>query len=362
MYTLFNSDSNQEKISVVIPKFNSVKKIINEDIQKVMDYYREYNYQISHTHLIVRILSILNVSFSRSIPDYINTAIERTPIIARLLKLIYPTNDKVETHNGTFYNEHITEYIIASDDNFDVDYVTKHWGFVSPVKIHTHPFTDFSYGFANSKYNSQSETGVAVISVNIPMIALQWRLFNRLFKDNSNFYIKANAFAIRYVMLNTLRNHMEHTVINRFMAYYLQKPVSPFLKNHSIFVNDITSKLDEAILQMVETVEKKKVNINQVFTMFPTLYFPAWSSVIRMPDIVTTQYNKWIFLVAYLPYIELYLAMVKNKDIRSDRDTLFTIRRQLKYLENQRGLMIPLDRTSAMKYSNIKSMLVDLTA
>ena len=61
MYTLFTSDSNQDKIITTIPKFNSVKKIIEEEITKlIVSYCQFYDqsglfqsfFRISHQHLL----------------------------------------------------------------------------------------------------------------------------------------------------------------------------------------------------------------------------------------------------------------------------------------------------------------------
>lgn len=362
MYTLFNTDSNQDKLMVTIPKFNSVKKIIEEDSQKIIDYYKDYQYLIDHNHLIVKILAMLNVSFKRDFIDYVDTARERTAFIAQRLKLIHPINKDVDKHNGTFYNERVTEYIIASDDEFDIQHAMKHWGYIPSVKVHTHPFTDFSYGFANSKYISHNESGVAVISINIPLLALQWRMFCRVTKHVTDFHMKANAFTTRFIMLNTLYGHIQHTIINRFMHYYLQKPILPYIKQHNIFIRDITEKLDESIIQMLDVVEKKKLELNEIFTMFPSFRHESWAQAIRLPDLPTTQFTKWIYIVTYLPYIQMYLMLIKTNNSRLDRDVLFTIKRNIKYLENSRGMILPLDKNSANNLLIIKSLLADITA
>lgn len=362
MYTLFTSDSNQDKITTTIPKFNSVKKIIEDDSQKIIDYYKDYQYLIDRNHLIVKILTFLNVSFKRNFIDYVETAREKTAVIAKRLKLIHPLNPNVEKHNGAFYNEQTTEYIIASDDEFDLVDAIKHWGYMPSIKVHTHPFTDFSYSFANSKYKSNSENGVAVISINIPLLALQWRMFCRVTKHVSDFHVKANAFATRFVMLNTLYGHIQHTIINRFMGYYLQRPLASYIRQHNVFVSDITSRLDETILQMVDVVNKKKLELNEVFTTFPSFRHASWSEAIRLPDLPTTQYTKWIYIVTYLPYVMMYLTMVKNNKSALDRDVLFTIKRNIQYLENSRGMILPLDKTSANNLLMVKSLLADITA
>ena len=58
----------------------------------------------------------------------------------------------------------------------------------------------------------------------------------------------------------------------------------------------------------------------------------------------------------------MYLMMVKNNKSTLDRDVLFTIKRNIQYLENSRGMILPLDKTSANNLLMVKALLADITA
>ena len=58
----------------------------------------------------------------------------------------------------------------------------------------------------------------------------------------------------------------------------------------------------------------------------------------------------------------MYLMMVKNNKSALDRDVLFTIKRNIQYLENSRGMILPLDKTSANNLLIVKALLADITA
>lgn len=357
MYSLFDIDTSDNPTHYTIPMFKHVKKILDNQIQKSIDYYRDEVAPIKSDHLLIQLLSTLNVSFNRSLYDYVNTARDRTESLAKSFKLIYPTNVSVETKNGTFYHANTSEYIIASEEPFDIENAVKSWGHVLAVKIHTHPFTDMGIGIPDGNYKNSFENGYAVLSVNIALLALQWRCYCYKFKKHRLDKTAMKQFVYNYVLANMIPRHTELCLINRTIAYTRLTPVRPFIRMHPFQITDCTPEIDEVILKRTEYINKNSLDFNEIFTVHETIRYKSWARAIRLPSIALTRNSKWVFVLAYLPYLDYYLCILKERKIRVDSALAVTIRRHLNYLENTKGLPTPLDYHSGALYLKVKDSL-----
>ena len=357
MYSLFDIDISSHPTCYTIPMFNNVKKILSNQIQKSVDYYRDAVSPIKGDHFLVQLLSNLNVSFSRDLYDYVTTARDRTESIARNFKLIHPTNAVVQPRDGSFYNKNVSEYIIASEEPFDIEAADKSWGLVIPDKIHCHPFTDMSIGIPNGNYSNTFENGYAVLSVNVALLALQWRGYCRAFKKHRLDKSAMKQFVYNYVMANMIARHTELCLINRTMAYTTLSSVTPFIRMHPFQVFDTTHEIDAVILKRTEYTRKNSLKFNEVFTIHETIRYKNWARAIRLPSIALTRNTKWVYVLAYLPYLDYYTAILKARTTRIDSELAQTIKRHLSYLENTRGLPVPLDFHSGKLYLKVKDQL-----
>lgn len=362
MYTLFDITEKDRRYNVTIPKFNHVDTIIGKETQKVQDYYRFHKSFLPSNHLLVKLILNLNVSLERDILSYVSAVEDRTDKLAKAFKFVHPTNTNVETHDGTFYNKNTVEYIIASDENFDIPTAWEKWRSIVPVKIHSHPFTDMSIGIPNGKYPNHMTKGPAVISINIPLLALQYKAWVMYEQNKSEVSERLENFVYNFVITNMVKRHNEICLINRTMAFCTEQPIGEFAKTHPFFVVDYTSKVDEVLITRDKYLNTRKVDFKQLFLVYKPLYFKNWAAVLALPKMAPTRQVSWIFLLSYLPSILFYLKVVTKQNSKLDREVAQLINRHIKYMENSRALPTNLDHYTGARLQEVKDILISMQA
>ena len=357
MYTLFDITEKDRKHRIVIPKFQHVHDVINRETAKVQGYYRFHTPHLPSNHLLIKLILSLNVSLERQILEYVSTVEDKTAQLAKAFKLIHPTNTNVQTFDGTFYNDNTVEYIIASDEYFDVSKAWELWRSIVPVKIHSHPFTDMSIGIPNGKYPQQSNKGPAVISINIPMLALQYKAWVHYEQNKGSTSLGLQNFVYNYVIANMVKRHTEICLINRTMAFCTEKPIAEFTKQHSFMVVDYSGKVDEVLISRDKYLNQRKVDFNQLFLVYDTLYFDTWAKVLALPKIAPTRQVRWIFLLSYLPAIHFYLTVILKQDSKLDRELGMQVRRHIGYMENSQLIPTNLDTHTGNLLEEVKNLL-----
>lgn len=362
MYTLFDITEADRRHHITIPTFEHVKNILHTQTQKVQDYHRFFNNHTPSNHLLIRLIYSLNVSFERELFSYVGAARDRTDKLAKTYKLIHPTNQKVETWDGTFYNTNTAEYIIASDENFDIAMAWEKWESIVPVKIHSHPFTDMSVGIPNGKYPMQLTKGPAVISINIPMLALQYRAWVTHRQNRDETSLNLQSFVHNYVLTNMVKRHLEICLINRTIAFCTEQPISEFTRQHPIQVTNYSGKVDEVLIARDKYLGQRKVDFAQLYLVYKPLYFESWAKILKLPKMAPTRFSRWIFLLSYLPYIEFYLRVIQKQDARLDRHLVIQIKRHLGYMDNAQSIPTNLDQYTNIRLQEVRNLLNALGA
>lgn len=362
MYTLFDIAPSDKRYGVNIPKFTYVKKVLQYETQKVYDYHHFYKHYVKPNHLLAKLLFNLNVSYDRDIYSFVSAVQDRTERLAKVYKLIHPTNQNAERHQGIFYNQSVNEYLIANDEPFNIAKAWELWENVVAVKIHAHHYSDVSLGIPNSKYPLDTGAGNAVISINVALLALQYRAWRYHLKQKMEHREAIPIFLYNYVFVNMLKRHVEICVINRTINTIMNRPVSPFSRLHPLFVYDMTTKLDEVIALRAQVLTERKADFKQLFLMFDPVFFSSWAAVLKLPNMAPTRNTRWVYLLSYLPYLHFYLTIISTQDARLDRHLAQQIKRHIGYMENTKEIPLITDEITHERLTEVKQLLANLQA
>lgn len=362
MYTLFDIKTDLPVDRKKIVEFDNVKKVLLDQVQTVKDYHRFTHLHIPSNHLLIRLLHMTNVSLSRESYNYVAMARDRTAKLAKHFKLIHSTNTDADIYTGQFYSEHVDEYIILHDAMFDVEHAIKYWQSLSPVKIHYHPFNDMGIGVPNGRYKAPTK-GFAVISINLPLLALQYRQW--IIKTQMNAEVKSNTetYIHQFVMANMAMRHTEIAMINRTVDTALgDRALEPFIRHNPVYVADYTDKVDKVIAKRLEHLSKKKHDFKEFVSAFEMLRFIHWGQIINLPDMARTRHVKWVYLLTYCRFLRFYLTHVKELDVRLSKRLINDIQRQLKYLSNANALPMHLPSALGNDLEQTKLLLSSIQA
>lgn len=315
--------------------FAYINTTVNKDLQRFVDYYQSQPRFVNNAHLLVRLIMGLAVNFERPIDEIVRRTNDVMYQSCNPLGITTATNYGRVFTPGQFYNRTNEEIIFVHGTEFDVDMCYANWRTLQPVKVMAHPFTDMQMQRCGGRYIS-SETGLVVISINLPMLALQYKAWLDE-RERTGSHLRIHHFISMFVITNMVYSHTDLAYINRFKARYMKEPVQPYRRMHPFYITDVSQMLDAAIAQNIQSINKQSLSWDDIawnFTLFGTY---SLASFMRPPDVVPTRQILWAVTVGYLPLWDfLCRVTVRNKNA----STFYTagIKRYLRAIQNDRLL------------------------
>lgn len=358
MYQLFKDYPIKRNTRIDAPDFLFVRKTMLREMARVVEFYSNSNYVVDGDHLINQLLLQLNVSLSRDLESYIRACGQETERLARAFNLVNPVVASPKPHTGTFYNSNTKEFIILHASDFDYNKAYKQWKKLVPIKVHSHEFTDITCGIPNGTYkNSLGEGGCAVISINMPMLALQYRAWIEQERNNQDYKDQSVNFIMQYPLTNMVWRHMDIVLINRLVNKYRNKPVAKYLRIHPIATINLDDRLDSALDKRIEYIKKGEYKFDQLFTIFNCLRRPDWMTVLRPIDIAPVRSVKWVLEVQVLNYFEFFLEVRRDNGSSYNTQEVTRALRDLRNLENDSTYFKSAFGNLNIRMNNMKTLL-----
>lgn len=305
MLDLFRDTPIINKGVVQIPQFVYVRGSYNREIAKVVEYYQNNVKWIANQHPLIRLMLSLNVSMKRDYQNYVDVISDATMRIAGPFRFTTATNHGALFTNGDFYNRNVVEVVIINDDEFDIQAAIDGWRELQPIRVLRHPFTDLSLGRCDGNYTWSDEQGIAVISVNICMLAFQYRRWceEEAVSDISGNREAIHQFFSRYPITNMIYSHVDVCYFNRLTATYRNEPVAAYIKAHPFFVVDYSAKVDDVIQKQLAIEEGRQLTFDHMLISIAEISTRNLFEAMALPNVVLTRQVKWALIIARLPLI-----------------------------------------------------------
>lgn len=335
MYQLFKDPQINRNTKIDSADFTYVKKTLLREISRIKEYYSSANFIVQNTHIVNQLLIHLNVSINRDLESYVRVCGDETERLARAFKLIHPVVSNPQARQGTFYNDSTKEFIILHADEFDYNTAYRKWRKLVPIKVRTHNFTDIHGSPLDGTYaNSLNENGYAVISINLPMLALQHRAWREEVRSREDVKTQTINFIYQYPLTNMIYRHMELALINRTIAKYNGLPVASKVKSHPIATINLDNRVDSLIESRVDYIKAGQYKFDQLFNMFSCLTCDNWFDVIRPMDVAPVRSVKWVLELQILRYFKFFLQVRKDSNGSYNSREVTRALRDIRNLEN----------------------------
>ena len=358
MYQLFKDYPIKRNTRIDAADFLYVRKTMLREMGRIVEFYSNSNHVVNGDHLINQLLLQLNVSLSRDLESYVRACGQETERLARAFKLVNPVVNDPKPHVGTFYNSSTKEFIILHASDFDYNTAYAKWKKLVPIKVHSHNFTDTNCAIPDGKYkNSENEGGCVVISINLPMLALQYRAWIEQERSGQDYKDQSVNFIMQYPLTNMVWRHMDIAVINRLINKYRDKPVAKYTRTHSIATVNTDERLDSVLDKRIDYIKKGEYKFDQLFTIFNCLRRPDWMTVLRPIDIAPVRSVKWVLEVQVLNYFEFFLEVRRDNGGRYNGREITRALRDLRNLENDSTYFKSAFSELNTKLTNIKTLL-----
>lgn len=296
------------------PTWPFVKRGIDLTTQRVINYYRSYAKPVKSDHFLIRLLGTIAVPRRLPIERYYANVDAIALNVAMFHKMTSPIY-KGKVFEGVFYGTSTPEILLASDDYFDFEEVSANWENACPITPLLHDKSDLS-ALIPTGVNTSDQNGLAVILINISMLAVQYRAFLRS-QLNSVAPRHAGHFIASYVLPNMLRAHNELCLFNRINNMALGKPPSSELfVRHPFSLPDYTHYVDSAIKTTLTNISKGSLGFNKVLSSLPALSHEHLYEALIMPDMAPTRQCDWALVTARLKHLS-FLIRVCDRQLLS---------------------------------------------
>lgn len=328
------------------------------ELTRITDYYRTSSFVVDGDHLINQLLLHLNVSLNRDIESYVRMCGYETERLARVFRLVNPVVGDPKPYSGTFYNNDTKEFIILHANQFDFNKAYDDWEKLVPIKVHAHGFTDTACDIPDGTYmNSLSESGYAVISINLPMLALQYKAWVDKVNSKQEFKTQTVNYVYQYPITNMIWRHLDIAIVNRLITKYRGLPVAPYKRAHPIANINLDDRLDLVIARRLDIIKSGDYKFDQLFNIFECLNQSDWMTVLRPIDVAPVRSVKWVLELQVLNYFQFFLEVRRDANGAYNVSELTRALRDLRNLNNDATYFKSAHRDLDLKIGAIKTII-----
>lgn len=297
MYELFSSPPRRLGGQIVVPRFKDVSLRIKSDVEKVVDFYQHGTFFAKTDHLLVRLISAMNVPLRYDLDHYYDVAVARTQAVCNGLSLTSSVHSG-KWFKGIFYKDSDEVVIGYVGENRPME-AAKDWRRIQAVKVLDHPVSNLKYMIPNGNGHNIEE-GLAVISIDLPLLMVQYRCFMetehiRQLEDSEGPVLGARDFIGKYVLPNMLYSQTDIAIINRLVNLHTGAPMGDSRTKHPFFTSDYTLLLDRGLEEVLDRISTLKMRYRDLLGQIPSVFndFP-----LQMPDIAETRQVWWALFLA----------------------------------------------------------------
>lgn len=307
------------------------------NLEHVQTYYKSKPFAVRSQHILVKLLNTIGVSYNLNLDRFYSIISARGLNLSMTMKMtssLYTGS----IFKGVFYGEGTSEILMAIDDSFDPYEVKKNWMNTKAVRVLSHPNSDLGFLLPNGRRHG-FETGVAVIAINVAMLAVQFKCFleSEMQKSltNGGDRLTVAHFVHMYVLPNMLDSQLDMTLFNRAYNLLVGAPMGEPIMKHPFYLTDYSKQVDISYKETIEYFKTTNRTYNVILKSFFAVVDDDFETLLRLPDNAPTRQVVWAEFVARLRAIE-FLLKINTENGEMNRSINNTISRFIKYYENDR--------------------------
>lgn len=332
MYQLLQESPLQLGGGLVFPDFRRIRDGLQLSIQRVKQYRRMNPRYLPGGHLMLRLLESMPTSAKLDPLTFNDKVADTALLFTQSFKLTSALSRGQAWRPGPFLGKQVTEVIIANTDAWDVAAGLANWEELAPIRYLYHPMSTLKLPVADGQF-ATSEPGVAVITVNVPMLASQYKAWRRAFSHTDESPRTAAMFLQAYPLPNMLDSQIDIAILNRLMGrYFGTTPVGePF--RHPFYLTDWSAEVDRVLDKFLEQAGPKRWDFDTVVSHIPTVSSENLHHTLQLPEMPFSTQLQWGVMLSRLALITFLVQFNRTTDNHRNQKYLNYIKRWLKYME-----------------------------
>lgn len=332
MQTLFNVNPSSVRGVVISPLWSQARQGLNRNLMQVIGYYQSRNIAVRSNHLLARILNSSRISLDSPLERYYDQIDNTASYMGMSFKLTNSLHQGI-VHDGIFYGPGTREVIIGHNEPFDLYACVNNWKNAQPVKILDHCKSDLDMHVPNGVSYS-TESGYAVISVNITMLAIMWRCFlteQRALMNKGLTPKSTPQFLHTYVLPNAIYTHLEIALLNRAINHFAKLPNGVAQRKHSLAMGDYSLQTDKVLKETVTHLCNSNLSMHDMLCNIPCVTAVNMAEAMQLPNLAPTRQYAWSEVVSRIKVISAMAAMSPSSLVAYDKSHLSYITRMIDY-------------------------------
>jgi hypothetical protein len=339
MYQLFQAQIRALGASILFPEFNHAQLGLQRSVQQVITYHENNPHGLNGSHFLVKLLGSLNVPLSMPYDIYNDKVTDQALNLAMSLKMTSALSKGHVFDPGVFFGPDIREILIATIDSYDTSLLKDQWHTLRPIEVLYHPKTELNLALPDGKHHSV-EGGYAVITINIPMLASQyrmWREYDR--RANPDAPRSVMQFLTMFPLPNMLYSYLDWAIVNRTIHKFFDLDLPKVKNPNPFYLTDYSAEVDKTLTHYLQAVETNGWNFDMMLNALPQLSSRSTvRDLIQPPAMAFSQQLQWAIVMARLPLISFLVQLNFSTDNQRNQSYLNTIRRWLRQFDLNRTL------------------------
>lgn len=348
MYSLFNRPSIVQRPVRQPPSWLITRRRLRVELSKVIQHCRRENYAVQSRHILVRLLTNLNVDVTLPIYDYYRHVKQRALGISRANGLVSASFRQTVHSDGEFYGKGSNEIYLYVEEDFDLLDIESQWKMLEPVRVLRSEKTSLTLDPLDG--SSTREQGLAIFSIDIVKLAVQYhQYYHSNIEDIGENSQRRTVmqFVRKYPLANAIISHHEISLMNRMFRLWKGDPLGRRENPWPFYQGDFSNEVDRYLLDRIGIMESQSLKYEHILNQVTLIRSKSLQEIIKLPQTAVTRQNQWVFILMRLPIIRFIVQMDFNSGGARNRQESSIIRKSIRSILSDRALETGLNRGQA---------------
>lgn len=307
MYALFNRPPIRNVAAISFPELAYLRRAYQDVIKDVLEHYHFYPKRVDGDHRLGALLTHLPRRWDLDDTRYLHFVDNASEGLSRTYQFTSPTHRGKLHERGLTLGKDCYEAVIDHYNGPPRDIGTVGaWRYWRPLNYLYHTRTDLRLPISN---NLQQGKGYGVITIDIPLLALQYRYWLKTQKRGDREEIAQQPESVfrflgSYALPNMVTSYLDIAIFNRLTRLANGLPLHSFPSPHPFYVMDLSNRIDDLCQKVIKTNDQRRGDVQVFVGNTPMIVQPTLQQVMQLPSMPINRNNEWALLFARLPYLK----------------------------------------------------------
>lgn len=354
MYQLFKEGPLPNRGEQTLPEFRRIRDGLRANVERVIEYRRANPMAVANGHILIKLLMSLNVPITLE-PEIYNDKVRDVALyVAKALRMTTPLAEGMAFSPGPFYGGHVTEVLWAHMDDYDTSLLRTNWRSLEPIRVLYHPKTDLALDVPDGKRDSL-EAGMAVIAINVPMLASQYRMWRQEQREtNTEQQRSMMQFLMEVPLPRMLPSHLDIAVMNRQIGRFFGVEMPIIKPRHQFAMFDWAPEVDRILDRTLAFMKGRAMSFDAIVSQTPTVYANDLHERLNLPDLAYVRQVQWAVVISRLALTTFLVQFNSQTHNHANQQYLNYLRRYLLAMDLSGVLQSALSRP---RYEDVRTLI-----